>query len=230
MSRHLFTIAETKELLGLNQIKNAIFSDLFVAQLCQGINTGEYHSQIIVDQIRKIQNSEVSGLKEPRNFKGDILSEFMHSHWFETKFLPQNLMNYWKLDSEKSKKFHGLIKQCCVESGLNENDNITVEVTNLLAKKSLEICLREREDNNRLTGEWIIFYNKYGINIFLTLAFHTEKDEDIFLRMANNCQLEFPNLFSEEIIMRCRNAHSENNRHSTGVLGELSGKLSVWTS
>ena len=85
----------------------------------------------------------------------------------------------------------------------------------MLAKKFVYEGLHEKERKNELTGEWIIFYNKDGINIFLSLALHTEKDEDIFLRMANNCQLEFPDLFSEEKIRKCQEMCSETYRHHT---------------
>lgn len=197
-----FTIHQTAEILGIPQIQNAKFSNLIMSQLQYGLNTGQIDSQKVVDQIHRIQNNTIPRAKGVRQFKGDILSGFHYCHWFETRFMGQNLLNHWKLQAAKSEKFETMFKDACRQVGVNEGDYISEQAIAVMSHNFVNGFF-ERSESGKLTGEWIIFAKDNDLNVYLTLAGHKEEDHDIFLRMATACRADSPELFPKDVLKKC---------------------------
>jgi hypothetical protein len=63
-----------------------------------------------------------------------------------------------------------------------------------LANVAKELFL-EKLRNGKLTGEWIVFKKYERKNYYLTLASHSEKNEEIIRRILDDCRSQYPFLF-----------------------------------
>lgn len=53
-------------------------------------------------------------------------------------------------------------------------------------------ALEDRENQSKLTGEWIVFAKHQGQNYYLTLATHTTEDQHTFDEISSMAHGEFP--------------------------------------
>ncbi|MEH0862270.1 hypothetical protein [Halobacteriovorax sp. DPLXC-1] len=186
-----FTLEQTIEILGLNQIENAIFSSLFIQQLYNGINTYNVDSGAVVRAIRGIGSSTQKKISKERQFYGEELKGLHYIHWFEARFIVKNLSNHWKLDCENSMKFHSQTKQSFSKQGIRIGDYISEEAINQFTHDFVQ-GFHDRALSNKLTGERVIYLNHNDERYFLTLAFHSESDEEVRQRIEKFCFSEWP--------------------------------------
>ena len=209
------TIEQTLEILGLGSIRNAVFSSLIIKQLQTGLSTGRFDAGAVVDVIKQIQTGKLKSKKGIRQFKGNILKGFSYAHWFEARFIAQNLLNYWEMSSGRSRKFENMLNESFEAAGVKEGDLITKEAISRLTHNMIEGFF-EKSKENALTGEWIIFYQADDKNIYLTVAEHGEKDEDIYVRMALGCENDYPYLFPKDKTEGLRKAKEKGKNSRFG--------------
>jgi hypothetical protein len=53
----------------------------------------------------------------------------------------------------------------------------------------------KREEEGRLTGQWIVFAKHEGRNYYLAVASHKENYQELYDRIVESCKEEFPFLF-----------------------------------
>ncbi|WPU66640.1 hypothetical protein [Peredibacter starrii] len=162
------------ELLKLKSNGNAKFSDVFVNQIEDFLWGRKFNIFQITDVIERIENGKLKSIKGIRQFKKEPLKGYSYAHWTDARFIAQNLLNHWSKNDLKEK-----IKKVCEDNGLKPGDPISPKLLNPLTYMAVQEAYFDRSNANEMTGEWIIFENRGGVNHYLTIAFHTERDHVI---------------------------------------------------
>ena len=144
-----------------------------------------YNSSEILDLIEYIEQGKVNERCEP--FKGEILKGLYHIHHdaYSGGFsLTFNIFKYWF--NEKTGLMHGKKKKDFENIITNAGQNISAIAQQMHSKAIMTLKAEQK-----LTGEWLIFDKKDGINRYLCLATHHEGDKYIFDNKIQPCYLEF---------------------------------------
>lgn len=175
MNQQDFDYIMTETGLRENQI-----TKLFLKQLSEYQSADKADLMGITDAIKKNEcipcDIETRGA-EP--FTGAILAGYWKIHYFHPDFLLKNIQSGYK---QFGKKAPAMIKRTIAP---HVNDR-SIEFKDLIGK-SVDAFFADgwnhREQEGNITGEWIIFKNRQGINYYLCLAKHDEPDETIRYRL-----------------------------------------------
>ena len=141
----------------------------------------------IFEEIAALEGSPIargaSHTKRAMPFNGSWLNGLWHKHYPQARFIPKNVMNYWR----KPGRFQSLVQKAA-----NEAQTQGQFIKRLYYDVVMGGYLG-RSDNAELTGEWVVFAKQDGINYYLTLGAHQEDDEVIW-RRCKMCETEFPEL------------------------------------
>ncbi len=178
----------------LFNMPNAIFTSLFLTQLRQlrdGAILDTFH---ISDEIKSIEGVERrTSTKPATQFQRPPLKGLWHQHFFNPRFIPQNIGSHWKLGSGGSPE---LLEMFAEEMAAEESGIVTKGLINRIAYRFIDGAFRDRASAGRITGEWIIFAKHEGKNFYLTVGLHGEDDAVIYERVMKWCKPEFPFLFA----------------------------------
>jgi len=170
VSRHLDAIAPGRysaqfriDVDGLSDDGSTIFRIFKELEIIEGISPGP------------------SRMKEAAPLTGQILEGLWHKHFTSSRFILQNIAAYWRGREVPSVSLSQL------------GSDADREALRGYVSRMIGDAYRARESENKLTGEWIVFAKQDGKNYYLTLAYHTEGDANIWLR-CRNCSSEFPDL------------------------------------
>ena len=184
--------------LGSKKIDTNRLSSLIRGQILYLLNLGS--PDRVIEEIAHLEGSGSTETKSTDEFKGDVLKGFCKKHYSSSRFMAKNVQNYWEMNSNKSKKFEEMVFEV-IEQYVKDGHSVDSDkpenimlFNSMVAKKIVNDGYVKRSNLNNLTGEWIIFKKHEGTNYYLTVAGHSEKDEDI-LKRIESCKRDFPFLF-----------------------------------
>jgi hypothetical protein len=121
-------------------------------------------------------------------FRHAPLTGLYKKHFSSARFLPTNLLNFLR-SKEGHRHFNKAWSEAARASGSQYIDEIFIKhLSHHMVVDPVEI----RSTSNGMTGEWVVFHKHQGANYYLTFAFHTETNDDIYKRIVTAC--EFDNL------------------------------------
>ncbi|MBD2443317.1 hypothetical protein H6G25_08945 [Dolichospermum sp. FACHB-1091] len=179
-------------MIRLAQFEDYCLSKLLINQL-QLIDDETGNSDLILQEIEILEGkaSDLSSTKIPTQYKHLPLKGLWHKHFFMPEFIVKNLCLHLGIDRTNS-NVSNIINQVFDSSN---SDVITEDMVMNLVYELTEGGMKKRADEQKLTGEWIIYAKYEGKNYYLTLALHDEDDNVIHKRIIDHCKPEFPFLF-----------------------------------
>lgn len=189
-------IEEFKASLGYFQVGSAELSDLLLAQLSSSLKYRTLNTFAITDLISRLEEGKSEGrTKAEEPFKGEALKGLWKAHFFDSRFIARNLLNYWKLDSPKSGKFGQLLQRVMLEEQRQPSEG---GWPGRLSHAFVIDAYKTKANKRALTGEWLVFGKHNNRNYYLCIAEHTNScEEDAilanFIRLS--CLSEYPFLF-----------------------------------
>lgn len=166
-------------------IGSGFYSRILVEQLRFHVENRTAHIFAIMDEIAYLENKplrRISRTKPPTQFTGDILRGLWHKHYTQAAFIEKNIQNHWRQNDLD-------------ELANSIMDNNTIPLDKRIGQLAHRIVIdgyKERSDQKKMTGEWIIYARQDECNYYLTLGHH---DEDAaILERVLLCEGEFPAL------------------------------------
>lgn len=161
----------------LAKCSTTLLNQLFYKYIINGLCPTNVLCQIeYIDGIKQTEPTETKkskfGLKKPTKFKHFPLKNYWHAHYFDARYLPNNLMN-------------------CIDTLIDiflrksqENKKIT--------SSDIDNIIQDRIKDNELTGEWIIYTKHEGKTYYLYLANHLDGDINIHKNLMEIIKDDFP--------------------------------------
>lgn len=131
------------------------------------------------------------GIKSATEFRKYPLKGFWHKHYFSARFIGHNLWN-----QTRNGKLEKLVREVYDPQ---KSPVVTKAMNKEFAKKLISGSLDERQEQNRLTGEWIVFAKYKGHNYYLCLGTHNGEDQWIRNKIEFVSKTEFS--FLEEVLV-----------------------------
>ncbi|WP_153163741.1 hypothetical protein [Zoogloea sp. 1C4] len=179
--------AESSAFCGLDLSRISI---LFLAQVFVHELTRHYSTFDITDPIKALEGvGRGAHTAAPNQFKHPPLAGLHKVHFFSPRFLARNLLNVLK-SKEGARNFERIWNE-----GLKQTDSeyVTEELIGYIAHHSTVTAFEDKSRARALTGEWIVFHQYEGRNYYLTLATHTQSNEEIYGNVLSACRGEsFP--------------------------------------
>lgn len=139
----------------------------------------------VIEELQNLENGDGNTeTKLATEFRRPPLASLWHKHFFSHHFLITNIQN-----ALKGGKLDRLVNDVMNPS---KSTIITKEMISELAHRVTHEPVEERANNQKLTGEWIVFAKEGGKNYYLCLNTHNAGDQQIADRIKNNCIREFP--------------------------------------
>ena len=161
-------------------------SELFWVDLCIYFREFNVEPNNVLREIINLEreNNMLVETKSAQPFRKSSLKGLYHKHWFDARFVTQNLLNVFD-----SPSFYEEMNVLLSEAqSASDQERKAQEIVNKMTFGALEQRARE----NRLTGEWIIFDTYEGNNYYLCLNTHDSGDEFIAQRISLYCSEQFP--------------------------------------
>jgi hypothetical protein len=113
----------------------------------------------------------------------------MKTHFTDASFILKNIGIYMGMEDGNEKRLKKLIREA-----LDQNTSGVVDdkFINHIATGFSFGALKERAMGQKLTGEWIVFQQYKEKNYYLTLAAHDEGDNNIYKRVCDCYELDYP--------------------------------------
>jgi hypothetical protein len=170
---------------GLDAIAVGRYSKLFVFKLLLYTKVEGTEPAFILEELKALESLPNNAIftKPPTQFTRQPLRGLWHKHFFDARFVPNNIAIHMqgKRLEETVKRIFDHAKSPTVTKGMIEE----------LAQAVSHGALQEREGQGKLTGEWIVFAKDQGKNYYLTLATHTEGDQQTFDEIRNMAYSDF---------------------------------------
>jgi len=169
----------------LNLYAEGRYSWLFVLHLLlynqmHGINPFQ-----IVDEIRALEQSEIATRTKPAaEFSRPPLQGLWHKHFFSAQFVARNIRTH--LSGGKLTK---LVEEIF---DVKKSPVVTEDMVKELSHRVTAESIKQRADDGKLTGEWIVFAKHGGKNYYLCLATHNDRDQLIYESIKTACWHQFP--------------------------------------
>lgn len=166
------------------------FSMTFLAQVAQ-MDAGQViNTHQMMDEIKSLENSgKRTQTKKVTPFRNEPLKGLMKTHFTDASFILKNIGIHMGLEHGDGKRLNKLIQKAFDK---NTSGVVDDEFINRIATGMTFGALKERAKGQKLTGEWIVFQEHEGKNYYLTLAAHDEGDENIYKRVCDSYELDYP--------------------------------------
>ena len=134
--------------------------------------------------------------KAEEKFRKPPLDLFFHKHFFSAHHLPRNIGVRWGIDDGRSgnRALDSMIERVASECGDDPD-----EWQARLAHEFVMEAFNQRAQQQRLTGDWIIFSKYNGENYYLAVVDHgvrgRDDDQDLYDWLRMSCEWEYPFLF-----------------------------------
>lgn len=171
--------------LGL-KLKTGKCSELMRHQLAEGYRRRTIRLSAVLDEIGQMEGSDPprsTGTKPAAPFKHKILRGLWHKHYKEPSYesLARNLNNHWQREENQEQRAE-------IENEYSRDGH-----AGKLAHQVVLGAHEGRHSANQITGEWIVYAEIAGVNYYLTLGTHKERDE-VTRELVRSCFAEFPEL------------------------------------
>lgn len=171
---------------GLGNIAPGRYSTLFVFKLWLYVHVEGIDLPFVIEELKFLEGmqNQAPSTKPATQFTRQPLQGLWHQHFFSARFVGHNIAMH--MAETRLKK--------TVESIFDpaRSPTVTREMIEEMAHAVTLGALEERENQNKLTGEWIVFAKHQGQNYYLTLATHTTEDQQTFDEINNMAYTEFP--------------------------------------
>lgn len=168
---------------GLDDLIPNRYSEVFIADLIVNLDLKGIDPRHIIDEIKCLETFRDDGYtKDATQFKRPPLHPLWHQHYFSDHYLVPNIQN------EINKNFKAIWdKSMGPESAAIEKKHIVDLVHNVVIG-----TVEKRSNEQRMTGEWLVFSKQTTGNIYLCMATHTTGDQNIYDKIAYCCERQFP--------------------------------------
>lgn len=172
--------------MGLDKIAPGRYSKLFVFKLLLYTQFQGVEADFIIEELKALEGlpNRAVNTKPATQFTRLPLKGLWHQHFFDARFVAQNLLTHMQ-----SKEFKHELQRIFDPT---KSKTITEKMIEELAHAASEGGLEERENQGKLTGEWIVFAKHRGQNYYLTLDIHTAGDQKIHDEISSMAYVEFP--------------------------------------
>ena len=182
-------VEEVDEWLKL-KITTGKVSRLLVNQLACGLVNRTLHVHRIYDEIGLLEGAPCSrstNTKPPSKFNRAPLRGLWHKHYTGPSHIINNIGLHWGKNLERFTFIEDKIL------GTEESVELTPEIIGRTVHAFVVESFEQRNADQKMTGEWIVYAILDGKNYYLTLGAHNEDDDAIATRVRQ-CASEFPNL------------------------------------
>ncbi len=124
------------------------------------------------------------GLKPATPFTRLPLKGLWHKHWSCARFIPANILAVTQRKGSMD----------WIWDHAKEGDILTEKLINLIAHKMTVGAYISRHAAKQITGEWIIFLPRSGLNHYLCLGTHLTGDMSLNDKIRSLCALDFPDI------------------------------------
>ena len=126
------------------------------------------------------------GTSAETQFKYPPLRGLYKKHFTSARFMPKNIHNF--LGSKNGKRhFEKVWDEAVLRSGTGIVDEIFIR--HLVHHVTID-PIQIKSGDNSMTGEWVVFHKHAGKNYYLTLAAHSESNDDIHRRVILAIQFD----------------------------------------
>lgn len=182
-SAQLKEFAETYE---MDAIAPGRYSSLFILNLLLLGKTSMVDPAHVIVELRALEGKGSSFTKPATEFRGKHLRGLWHKHFLPPlpSAMAHNITNQLGKDGLRQ-----LVEEV-MDPRISET--FTKEMLDELTKRVVNDSFLQRADDNRLTGEWIVFAKEGGQNYYLGIWPHTQGDESIANSLRTACLPQFP--------------------------------------
>jgi mRNA-degrading endonuclease YafQ of YafQ-DinJ toxin-antitoxin module len=163
-----------------SRISELLWLDLYIYDQEFGVSPDD-----VLREIKNLESSEADPqTKHASQFSHKPLKGLWHKHFFSAHFVPHNISNALK----------GGVLQKLVNEELDpsKSPTITKGMIDDLSHRIIHEPIERRANDNKLTGEWIVFAKHNQNNYYLCCNTHDAGDQMIFDRINTHCQRDFP--------------------------------------
>ena len=161
------------------RVSELLWLDLYIFEQEFGVDPND-----VLREIKSMECDDSSVQTKPASmFTRKPLKGLWHKHFFSAHFVPHNISNALK----------GGVLEKLVNEVLDPSKSpiITKEMIGELSHRVVHEPIEDRANDNKLTGEWIVFAKHDQKNYYLCLNTHNAGDQMIFDRINSNCQRDF---------------------------------------
>ena len=170
--------------LDLKRISSVLIVQIMQIQSSRSLDTHE-----IMHQVKYLENLiDHSGTKKHEKFKGSVLKGLYKKHFMNAAYLIKNINAHYGINFEGNSRLDKRIQDVIDENTTGYTDG---DFAGKLADELVFKGIQERATQG-FTGEWIVFQKYQGKNYYLTLAQHDEGDENIYNRVVDVYEYDFP--------------------------------------
>jgi len=183
-------IVEFKSITLLDETLGSRYSLVFLLDLFFAFENRTINLDAVMHEVNFLEGRlDQSKTKPASQFLRPPLQGLWHKHFFDTSVsgLAQNVKN--ALNSYSIPYFEQKIEEA-KKSG--EESYMTEEDISHIVDDVVSRNLQRRSDEQKMTGEWIVYANYQGANYYLCIAMHQEGDASIRNRLDAAFLLEFP--------------------------------------
>ncbi|EGR0143991.1 hypothetical protein ACI1G1_003448 [Vibrio cholerae] len=165
-------------------------SERFVLDLYVYANTSGLNPAIVIEEVQALESSDKQSKTKPElMFTRQPLKGLWHKHFFSRHFLAQNMLlahGNGRIDRKIEQVF---AKYEGIEGTVDNFRALVREV-----RQGSSDLYKDRQDQSRLTGEWIVFIKHEGLNYYICIDFHLSGDQNIYNKVLLACEKDFPEL------------------------------------
>lgn len=183
-------LAHFADTIGLEAAAPSRYSALLLLQLYAGAKSGQLNPAKVIHEISILEGrGGQSKLKPPTCFRGPALRGLWHKHYLEDG------ISSMALNLQRGMARYGLpLLQKMVDDATvaGEERFLTASHIGVIADDAVRGTWNRLQDQQALTGEWIIYGVHEGANYYLSLGNHTEGDQVLRDQIEMFCRREFP--------------------------------------
>jgi len=139
---------------------------------------------MIIDELKALESGTTTGTKPATEFTKAPLKGLWHKHYFSAHFIGQNLVN-----QHAGGRLEKLVERVMDPE---KYPIVTRELIGQFAHEVVQGAFEQREEQGKLTGEWIVFAKHADQNYYLCLATHNTGDPVIYDQIKSVCFPQFP--------------------------------------
>jgi hypothetical protein len=178
-------LAQYANYIELDKAAPGRYSWLLVLQTLLHTQTHGIDPTMIVEEIKALEGKPSRIRTKPASeFKNEPLKGLWHKHFFSARFIAHNIKN--QLSGGRLKT---LISEVFNPA---KSPVVTAQMINELSHRVVSESFEAREQEGKLTGEWIVFAKHDGKNYYLTISTHNTGDEVIYEQIKSVCFPQFP--------------------------------------
>lgn len=180
---------------GLKEFADLFIRDAKIIERCSeqfvlDLYVSGLNPAVVIEEIQALERRDKQSRTKPESkFTRPPLKGIWHKHFFSSHFLPQNMLLAYDNGRIDRKIEQVLAKYEGMERTVENCRAVAREVT-----QGSSDLYNHRRDQNRLTGEWIVFIKHENLNYYMCIDLHISDDQNIYDKVILACEKDFPEL------------------------------------